>query len=153
MKLATKLDQTSIGDKLNYVIQTTIPTITFPIISKGSNWIRVNDILITEKNERYNITRKGIFLADFAKRSWATAYAVAFYQGDFTSCVMLKTYGAKLDKYLEEIERYSYHLGLARENNNFSRENIISDRLSRTLSEYTFIMDEISPLIKSQSDV
>jgi hypothetical protein len=153
MKLATKLDQTSIGDKLNYVIQTTIPTITFPIISKGSNWIRVNDILITEKNERYKITRKGIFLADFAKRAWATAYSVAFYQGNFTNCVMLKTYSAKLDKCLEEIERYNYHLELAKENNNISRENIISDRLSRTLSEYTFIMDEVSPLIKSQSDV
>lgn len=153
MKLATKLDQTSIGDKLNYVIQTTIPTITYPIISKGSDWIRVNDILITEKNERYNITRKGIFLADFAKKSWAIAYAVAFYQGIFTTCVMLKTYGAKLDKCLEEIERYTYHSEVARKNNNISKEKIISDRLSRTLSEYTFIMDEVSPLIKSQSDV
>ena len=35
MKLATAFDQTSIGSKLNYVIESTIPTIDFPIISKG----------------------------------------------------------------------------------------------------------------------
>jgi co-chaperonin GroES (HSP10) len=153
MKLATELNQTSIGDKLNYVIQTTIPTITFPIISKGSNWIRVNDVLISETNNRCKVTRKGIFLADFAKRQWAVAYAVAFCQGNFNTCGALKEYSVKFDKCLEEIERYNYHIDIARQNNNSVKEKIVSDRLSRTLSEYTFIIDSISPLIKSQSDV
>ena len=41
----------------------------------------------------------------------------------------------------------------AKENKNVFKENIISDRLSRTSSEYTLIIDELSPLIKSQAEV
>lgn len=153
MKLATAFDQVSIGNKLNHVIESTIPTISFPIISRGSNWIRVNDILITEINDRFKVTRKGILLAEFHKRSWAVAYSVSLCQSNFTTCSSLKSHNSRLEKYLEEIERYTYHLEQARECGNISKENIISDRLSRTLSEYTFIIDEVSPLIKSQQDV
>lgn len=153
MKLATAFDQVSLGNKLNYVIESIIPTITFPIISKGSNWVRVNNLLITEKNDRYSITRKGVFLIDFSKRSWAIAYATALCQSDFQTCVTLKSLSTKLDKCLEEIQRYNYHLEQAQNRGDISKENIISDRLSRTFSEYTFIMDQVSPLIKSQSDV
>lgn len=150
MKLATAFDQISIGNKLNYVIESTIPSITFPIISKGSDWIRVNDLLIVEKNSRYKITKKGVFLIDFSKRSWALAYAVALCQSDFKTCVILKTHSLKLDKCLEEIERYTYHLEQAKERGDYHKEMIISDRLSRTSGEYEVIMDEVSPLIKSQ---
>lgn len=153
MKLATAFDQVSIGNKLNYVIESTIPTITFPIISKGSDWIRVNDLLIIEKNSRYRITKKGVFLIDFSKRSWAIAYAVAFCQSNFDVCMTLKSHSRKLDKCLEEIERYTYHLDQAKERGDILKENIMSDRLSRILSEYTVITDEVSPLIKSQQDV
>lgn len=153
MKLATAFDQASLGNKLNYVIESTIPTINFPIISKGSDWVRVNDLLIIEKNDRYRISRKGIFLIEFSKRSWAIAYATALCQSDFQTCVTLKSLSNKLDKCLEEIQRYSYHLEHAQDRGDISKENIISDRLSRTFSEYTFIMDEVSPLIKSQQDV
>lgn len=150
MKLATAFDQESIGTKLNYVIESTIPTITFPIISKGSDWVRVNDILITEKDGQFKVTRKGIELTSFAKKSWATAYAVALCQSNFQTCSILKNCNKKLEKYLEEIERYSYHLNQANDRGDYSKEKIISDRLSRTLSEYTLIMDEVSPLIKTQ---
>ena len=153
MKLATAFDQVSLGNKLNYVIESTIPTIDFPIISKGSDWIRVNDLLIIEKNDRYKVTRKGYFLIEFSKRSWAIAYATAFCQSNFQTCMTLQTLSKKLDKCLEEIERYNYHLEQAKFRGDISKENIISDRLSRTFSEYTFIMDEVSPLIKSQQDV
>lgn len=150
MKLATVFDQESIGNKLNYVIESTIPTITFPIISRGSDWVRVNDILITEANERFKVTRKGVPFVEFFKRPWAVAYAVALCQSEFTTCTTLKNCNSRLEKYLEEIERYSYHLEKARERNDFYKENLFSDRLSRTLSEYAGIMDEVSPLIKRQ---
>lgn len=153
MKLATAFDQESIGTKLNYVIESTIPTITFPIISKGSDWIRVNDILIMEKDEQFKVSRKGVEIMRFAKKAWAVAYAVALCQSDFYTCAALKNANIKLEKYLEEIERYTYHLEQAKNRNDIHKENLFSDRLSRTLSEYTLIMDEISPLIKSQSFV
>lgn len=153
MKLATSFDQVSIGNKLNYVIESTIPTITFPIISKGSNWVRVNDVLITEKDEQYKVSRKGVELTRFSKKSWAMAYAVALCQSDFHTCAVLKNSNKRLEKYLEEIERYNYHLEQANRRGDYSKEKIISDRLSRTLSEYTLIMDEVSPLIKSQLSV
>jgi hypothetical protein len=145
------LDQKSIGNKLNYVIESTIPTITnFPIISKGSDWVRVNDILITQKNDRYKVTRKGIFLEEFYKRSWAVAYSVSLCQSDYSACAVLKANNHRLGKYLEEIERYSYHLEHAQNRGDYSKEKIISDRLSRTLGEYELILEEVSPLIKSQ---
>lgn len=151
MKLATVFDQESIGNKLNYVIESTIPTITnFPIISKGSDWIRVNDILITQKNDLYKVTRKGILLGEFFKRSWAVAYAVSLCQSNLSTCAILKENNRRLGKYLEEIERYNYHLDQAQDRGDYSKEKIISDRLSRTLGEYELILEEVSPLIKSQ---
>lgn len=153
MKLATVFDQASFGSKLNYVIESTIPTIDFPIISRGSDWIRVNDLLIREINHQFVITRKGVELITFAKKSWAVAYAVALCQSDFKTCFVLKNYNSKVEKFQEEIERYNYHIKQAKETGDTYRENIISDRLSRTLSEYTVIIDEVSPLIKSQSVV
>lgn len=153
MKLATVFDQELIGTKLNQVIQTTIPEITFPIISKGSDWVRVNDILITEINESFRVARKGTPIATFARRSWAIAYAVALCQSNLNVCTILKANNIRLEKCLEEIERYNYHLDIAKETGNVWKENVISDRLSRTLSEYSCIMEEVSPLIKSQSEV
>lgn len=153
MKLATAFDQTLIGSKLNYVIESTIPTIDFPIISKGNDWVRVNDLLIRETNSHYKVTRRGQELAVFAKKAWAVAYAVAFCQSNFKTCFVLKNYNSRIEKFLEEINRYSYHVELAKETGDICRENIMSDRLSRTLSEYTLIIDEVSPLIKSQSVV
>jgi hypothetical protein len=151
MKLATVFDQTSIGNKLNYVIESTIPTITnFPIISKGSDWVRVNDILITQKNDRYIVTRRGVFLEEFFKRSWAVAYSVSLCQSNFSTCSILKANNMRLGKYLEEIERYNYHLDQAHDRGDYSKGKIISDRLSRTLGEYDLILEEVSPLIKSQ---
>lgn len=153
MTLATAFDQESIGTRLNYVIESTIPTITFPIISKGSNWIRVNDILITEKNDQFKVTRKGVELVNFAKKSWAVAYAVSMCQSNFQICTILSNSNRRLEKYLEEIERYSYHLEQAKDRGDVYKENLFSDRLSRTVSEYTLLLDEVSPLIKSQSFV
>ena len=153
MKLATAYDQESIGDKLNFVIESTIPDMIFPIISKGSNWIRVNDILIREKNNQFYLTRRGIELAIFAQKSWAIAYAVAYCKSNFNICMLLKEYNIKLEKYMEEIVRYNYHMEQAKERNDVYKENLFSDRLSRTFSEYTLIVDEVSPLIKSQSFV
>lgn len=152
MKLATVFDQELIGTKLNRVIQDTIPEITFPIISKGTDWVRVNDILITDSDDNYKVTRKGYFIAAFARKSWAIAYAVALCQSNFSICSILKANNIRLEKCLEEIERYNYHLDLAKENGNVWKENVMSDRLSRTLSEYTCIIEEVSPLIKSQSE-
>jgi hypothetical protein len=153
MKLATAFDQASLGNKLNLVIESTIPNISFPIISKGSNWIRVNDIVIREKNDSFVVSRKSVELGEFSQKSWAIAFAVAYCQSNFNTCTILKEYNKRLDKCLEEIHRYNYHLDSAKNKNNTTRERIISDRLSRTFSEYTLIMDEISPLIKSQSNV
>jgi hypothetical protein len=153
MKLATAFDQELIGTKLNYVIESTIPTITFPIISKGSNWVRVNDILITEKDNQFKVSRKGVELARFAKRAWAVAYAVSLCQSNFHVCAVLKNANIKIEKYLEEIERYTYHLEKATDRNDIYKEHLFSDRLSRTVSDYTLIIDEVSPLIKSQLSV
>lgn len=153
MQITDKFNRRAIEKKLNDVIESSIPTILFPIISKGDDWVRVNDILITTVDESYKVTRKGIEIAKFHKRSWAIAYAVGLCQSNYELCHMLKTYNRRLEKYAEEIERYSYHLNLAKENKNVFKENIISDRLSRTISEYTVIIDELSPLIKSQSEV
>ena len=153
MKLATAYDLDLVGTKLNQVIESAIPNLLFPVISKGTNWVRVNDLLIRNKNNCYYVTKKGIEIANFIQKSWAMAYAVAYCQSDFPSCSLLKIYNKKLGKCVEEIDRYNYHLEQARERNDISRENIISDRLSRTLSEYTFIIDEVSPLIKRQSNV
>jgi hypothetical protein len=153
MKLANDFDQTAVETRLNYVIESSIPTILFPIISKGDDWVRVNDILITKYNDSYKVKRKGVEIAQFQKRAWAVAYAVAICQSNYELCNMLKIYNVKLEKYTEEIQRYSYHLDIAKETKNVFKENIISDRLSRTISEYTFILDELSPLIKSQSEV
>lgn len=153
MKLATAFDQASVGRKLNYVIETTLPTITFPIISKGSDWVRVNDLLIRDIDDKFVVTRRGMELAIFAKKSWAVAFSVATCQSDFKTCFVLRNYNLKIEKYLEEIDRYSYGLEKAKEIGDILKENIMSDRLSRTLSEYTLILDEVSPLIKSQSAV
>ena len=153
MKLATAFDQELVGIKLNQVIESTIPNVAFPIISKGSEWVRVNDIIIRSKNEHFIVTRKGIEISRFVQKSWAVAFSVAYCQGNFHSCMLLKNYNRKIEKCLEEIERYNYHLEQAKNRNDILRENIISDRLSRTLSEYSFILDEVSPLIKSQSIV
>ena len=153
MKLATAFDQGSIGTKLHYVIESTLPTITFPIISKGSDWVRVNDILITEKDGQFKVSRKGVELMRFAKRSWAVAYSVALCQSDFHTCIVLKNYNMRLEKYIEEIERYTYHFEKAADRGDYYKANLFQDRLSRTQSEYTLIMDEVSPLIKSQSFV
>lgn len=153
MKLATAYDLDLVGTRLNQVIESAIPDLLFPVISKGTDWIRVNDLLIRNKNNYYFITRKGIKLAHFVQKSWAMAYAVAYCQSDFTTCSLLNMHNKKLEKCMEEIERYNYHLDRARERNDFSKEKIISDRLSRTFSEYTFIIDEVSPLIKRQSNV
>lgn len=153
MKLATAYDLDLVGTRLNQLLDSAIPALLFPVISKGTNWIRVNDLLIRNKNNYYFITRKGIEIANFIQKSWAMAYAVAYCQSDFSTCSLLKIYNKKLEKCMEEIERYNYHLEQARERNDISRENIISDRLSRTFSEYTFIIDEVSPLIKRQSNV
>lgn len=153
MKLATDFDQKKVENTLNYVIESSIPSILFPIISKGDDWVRVNDILITKNKDSYKVKRKGVEIAQFHKRSWAVAYAVAFCKSNYDLCNMLKTYNVKLEKYAEEIQRYNYHLDVAKEKNNVLKEKIISDRLSRTVSEYTFLIDELSPLIKSQSEV
>jgi hypothetical protein len=153
MKLATAYDQASIGDKLNNLIQDTLPTITFPMISKGSDWVRVNDILIRETNDTFKVTRKGVLITQFAKKSWAIAYAVALCQSDFQTCLTLKNNNLRVEKYLEEIERYTYHLEQAKNRGDIYKENMFSDRLSRTMSEYIALIDEVSPLIKSQSFV
>lgn len=152
MKLDSKSAQALIENKLNYVITSTIPTITSPIISKGKDWIRVNDILITKKLNSYKVMRKGITLVEFFKCSWALSYAVALSQSDFLTCISLDSYNKKLVKYLEEIERYSYHLDKSKVRGDISKENIISDRLSRTIREYSLLMDEASPLIKINLD-
>lgn len=153
MKLATAFDQGSIGSKLNYVIESTIPTIDFPIISKGETWVRVNDLLIREIDSKFKVTRKGMELATFAKKSWAVAYAVAFCQSNFKICFTLKNYNKRIEKYLEDMDLYNYRIEQAQEAGDRCRENIMSDRLSRTASEYSLIIDEVSPLIKSQSVV
>ncbi len=153
MKLATAYDLDLVGTKLNKVIESSLPDFIFPVISKGTDWVRVNDLLIRYKNNSYYVTRKGIEIATFIQKSWAMAYAVAYCQSEFSTCSLLKIYNKKLEKCMEEIERYNYHLEQAKDRNDISKENIISDRLSRTFSEYTFIIDEVSPLIKRQSNV
>jgi DNA gyrase/topoisomerase IV subunit A len=153
MKLATAFDQELFGNKLNVVIESTLPDITFPIISKGSDWVRVNDILIREADDEFTVSRKGIEITRFVKRAWAIAYAVALCQSNFHICLALKNNNVRLKKYAEEITRYQYHLEQAIARGDIYKENVMSDRLSRTIREYDLILDEVSPLIKSQSDV
>jgi primosomal protein N'' len=78
---------------------------------------------------------------------------VALCQSDFQTCLTLKNNNLRVEKYLEEIERYTYHLEQAKNRGDIYKENMFSDRLSRTMSEYIALIDEVSPLIKSQSFV
>lgn len=125
--------------------------VSFPIISKGTSWVRVNDIVIDNHNEIHRVKRKGITLANFEKKSWAVAFAVAYCQGEFDTCAELVQANFKLSKYSEELHRYNFQLDNARKIGNILRENIISDRLSRTLIEYDALLYQITPIIKTQS--
>lgn len=150
-KLATKSSHGSVGKRFDSILQTTIPSVSFPIISRGESWVRVNDIVIDEHNDSYRVKRKGVVLSFFQKRSWAVAYAVAYCQGDYNSCSSLVRLNFKLSKYIEEIERYKYQLEQARTNGRIMRENIISDRLSRTITDYELVLEEAFPIIKTPS--
>lgn len=150
-KLATKSSHGAVGKRFDSILQTTIPSVRFPIISRGESWVRVNDIVIDEHNDAYRVKRKGVVLSFFQKRSWAVAYAVSFCQGDYNSCSNLVRLNFKLSKYIEEIERYKYQLEQARINGRIMRENIISDRLSRTITDYELVLEEAFPIIKTPS--
>jgi len=150
-KLATKFGRASVGTKLDSIIQNTIPSVSFPIISRGESWVRVNDIVIDEHNDSYRVKRKGITLAFFQKRSWAVAYAVSYCQREYTNCSRLVRLDFKLTKYIEEIARYNYQLEQAREQGKIMRENVISDRLSRTITDYEMVVQEAEPIIKTPS--
>lgn len=150
-KLATRLKPLSAGKTLDSIIQSTVASPGFPIISRGESWVRVNDMLVEEHNEVYKVKRKGIVLSFFQKRSWAVAYAVSYCQGDYISCSRLVRLNFKLAKYSEEIARYNYQLEQARDHGRVMRENIISDRLSRTISDYEMVIQEADPIIKTPS--
>lgn len=147
--LATEFGTVLVGNRFNSLVQSTIPTVSFPIISKGDSWVRVNDIVIDEHNDSYRVKRKGVILAYFQKKSWAVGYAVAYCQGEYVNCTKLVQLNFRLTKYLEEINHYNYQLDLAMSKRNVTKENIISDRLSRTNVEYDTIVHEAEQIIKS----
>lgn len=148
-KLVTKYGTGFVGNRINSIIQSTIPAVSFPIISKGESWVRVNDILIEEHNDSYRVKRKGVVLAYFLKKSWAVAYAVSYTQSEYSNCAKLVQLNFKLTKYAEEISRYNYQLGVAEDTGNYTKEKIISDRLSRTYAEYDVIIRDAEQIIKS----
>lgn len=150
-KLAIGFGMASAGHRLAEVIESTIPAISFPIISKGMSWVRVNDLLIDEFGHEHRVKRKGVILAHFEKKTWALAYAVAYCQSEFNVCRILTQANFKLAKYSEEVIRYKHQLNNAEKNGDVIRENIISDRLSRTILEYDSLINEITPIIKTQS--
>lgn len=146
--LATEFETVLIGHRFDALVQSTIPSVSFPIISKGDTWVRVNDIVIDEYNGEFRVKRKGVLLAIFLKKIWAVSYAISYSQGEYEICAKLARLNFQLTKSSEEINRYTHQLEIAQDTRNIIKENILSDRLSRTIAEYDAIVKEANQIIK-----
>jgi len=139
-----------LGNKLSRFISENVPYISNPIISKGDTWIRVNDILIIEKNSSFVVSKNGKILNEFQNKALALVYAINFFRNNLDTCGSLKDLDNKLTKLNEEILRFDHHLKIAQKNKNIIKENIVSDRLSRVIYEQDLVYFQIQKLANSQ---
>lgn len=146
-----KLDQGFLGYKLEKFLDQVTTDSNTPVISYGKNWVRVNDMIILESKGKYRLSRRGLTLAYFIRKSWAVAYAVALIKGNLDICSLLQSQEWKLEKYNEDIRMYRKQLISYRENN--MKRRVISDRLSRTHYDYSQLIDEVGIAIKNQFHV
>lgn len=146
-----KLDRGFLGYKIEKFLDQVTADSNTPVISHGEKWVRVNDMIILESKGKYRLSRKGIVLAYFIRKSWAVAYAVALLKGNLDVCSLLQSQEWKLEKYNEDIRIYKQQLTSYHENN--MKKCIISDRLSRAHYDYNQLIDEVGMAIKNQFHV
>lgn len=143
------MEQSVIAKKVDELIDTETFFFGLPVISKGKDWIRVNNLLIRQENNLYYIRQMGYPIAEFCTKSWAIAYAISFIKMDRNKCDYLKKQDALLRKHLEDISIYKHHLVISRKNRDITKENIFSDRLCRSEIDCRKLITDVNKNIKT----
>jgi len=120
------------------------------IISPEGRSIRVNDLMISPNDGKWEILREDEILAIFSLRSWALAYAVAKSSDDKKTSSFLLTSESKLDKLSADKQLYEHHLRTAQDRGDNFKENIINHRLSRTEYEIHGVFDDAHQVVSYQ---
>ena len=143
-----RLDQESIGKISAFIAQNVLGSPV--IVREAGDRIRINDILVYKHNGHWVVTRKGIKINDFAFRSWAVAYAVAFANNNASVNRYLEFNDKKLVKLREDKDLYKYHMNQAIKRGDDTKACIIEGRLSRTDQEISELVDEAQQVLVYQ---
>ena len=120
------------------------------IISPEGTNIRVKDLLITQSDSKWEVTRTDELLAIFTIKAWALAYAVARSNGDTATANFMIKSESTLDKLTADKQLYEYHLRLAQDRGDEVKETIIDNRLSRTEYEIYGVLEDAQQVVSYQ---
>lgn len=135
--------------KIDEIIDTETFFFGLPVISKGKDWVRVNNLVIREENNRYTVRQMGYLIAEFSYRSWAVAYAISLIRMDRKKCDYLIDKESSFQKHMEDINVYRYYKNVYKRKKNIIRENIFSDRLCRAEDDFKRLVADVNKSIKS----
>jgi hypothetical protein len=142
-----KLDSTALAKIEEFIAKHVADELI--ISPEGSN-IRVNDLLITNADSKWEVSRADELLAIFTIKSWALAYSVARSNGDTSTANFMLKSESTLDKLTADKQLYEYHLRLAQDRGDEVKETIIDNRLSRTEYEIYGVLDDAQHVLTYQ---
>lgn len=143
------IDKQLLERKIDEIIDTETFFFGLPVISKGKDWVRVNNLVIRQEGDKYTVRQMGYLIAQFYYRSWAVAYAISFIKLDKKKCDFLKNQENIFQKHLEDISTYKHYVNVYRNKNNITKENIFSDRLCRSELDFKKLITEVNKSIKT----
>lgn len=143
------IDRNLLEKKIDDIIDTETFFFGLPVISKGKDWVRVNNLVIREENNLFTIRQMGYLIAEFSYRSWAVAYAISLIRMDRKKCDYLADKESSFKKHKEDIDIYRYYKNVYKTKKDIVRENIFSDRLCRAEDDFRKLVTDVNKSIKS----
>lgn len=138
----------SISAKIEDFFTAAVASLDMPVIDSRENCVTVGPFRVITNGPDYEVRRGKTMLANFARRSWAVAYALKLFQGDRPAVDVLNAADMSYRKLDEERERYMHHIHSSFRNENWIRGQIFENRLSRVESEIEALNLRVSPILK-----
>ena len=143
-----RLDQESIGKISAFIAEhvTKSPV----IIQESHNRVRVNDVIVEDKDGSWTVQKRSNKLGSFTYKSWALAYAVGYVTGNAPVVRYLDDREQTLSRLKIDKDLYNHHLKQALKRGDDINIDVIEGRLSRTEGEIFELLDEAQQVLLYQ---
>ena len=143
-----RLDQESIGKISAFIAEhvTKSPV----IIQESHNRVRVNDVIVEDKDGSWTVQKRSNKLGSFTYKSWALAYAVGYVTGNAPVVRYLDDREQTLSRLKIDKDLYKHHLKQALKRGDDIKIDVIEGRLSRTEGEIFELLDEAQQVLLYQ---